>query len=615
MSKYRLGRKAARAAVTAAAVIFMTAQLSGCKEETGQNYQQTDNEETQQEENPQNPSRPQEENESMPGGSGRQRDRSAQEPEGSGMAGDYALEDLDDQWSEEKSTIITLEGSGGKINGNGAALEEGIIRITAAGTYVLRGSFEGQIVVDAGKEDVVRMVLDGVTLSNDTSSCIYGLQSSKIILILAEGTENTVSDGKEYVFEEEEQDEPDAAVFSKDDLTIVGAGTLQVNGNYSNGIRSKDDLKVISGKLVINAVKDGLKGKDSVTIKDGTIEIVSDEDGIKSNEDSDPEKGYVIIDGGTIDIQVGDDGIHAETWLTINGGIINIRESNEGIEGLKVDINGGDIRVKSTDDGINAAGGSSDQEADKRSGMEVNEEAYIRIAAGIVQVDAGGDGLDSNGNIFVKGGTLFVSGPEGSGDAALDYNGGAMVSGGTVAMASSAGMMETFSESSSQPMFMVYYESAQEAGSSVVLTDLAGNTVLEYAPEKAFSCILLSAPQLEDGGTYKLTTGTESQEIVASGILTVVGERPAGRGMGHGGFGGGRPENGGMPGREAGGPEDGSSREMPGDGKGGNGRGRFGAEENGAERKDPGRRGDGAGREMPEPQAAEEPTEAGETVQ
>ncbi len=460
-----------------------------------------------------------------------------QAPEGDGKHGEYDEEDLNAGWKEEEAVILSCNGREADIQGEGASLKDGVIQIEKAGTYVLRGSFEGQIAVDAGREDIVRLVLDGVQLSNSSSSPIYGIQSGKIILVLAEGSENTVTDGTEYVFPSAEEDEPDAAIFSKDDLTINGSGTLTVIGNYSNGIRSKDDLKVISGNIRITAVKDALKGKDSVTVKDGSIRIDSGEDGIKSNNDSDSEKGYVVIEGGKIDIRCGDDGIHAETWLTIMDGSIQIRESNEGLEGLKVDINGGEIQVTSSDDGINAAGGDSDGEEENRGlgKMQVNEDAYVRITGGKVRVNAMADGIDSNGHLFMEGGEVYISGPVSDGDGALDYNGTALISGGIFVAGSSAGIMQTFSQSSSQPMVMAYYSEAKEGRAE--LLDESGSLLVEYEPEKAFYCLLVSTPGLQEGEQLQLKAGNEIQELTVQGILTQVGERPAGRGFGHGGKG------------------------------------------------------------------------------
>lgn len=459
---------------------------------------------------------------------------------GQGTSGEYGKtatydeNDLDASWDESQAAVITCDGINVQITGEGVTEAEGVITIKSAGTYVLRGSYEGQLLVDAEKDDVVRIVMDGFRIYCENTSPVYGLQSEKIVLILAEGTENFVSDGAEYVFLSADEDEPDAAVFSKDDLTINGAGTLTVNGNYSNGIRSKDDLKLISGILEITAAKDGIKGKDSVTVKDGQIQITSAEDGIKSNNDTDPEKGYVIIEGGVIQIQAGDDGIHGETWLTIYDGDIDIQESVEGLEGLKIDILGGSIHIKSSDDGINGAGGSLDSQDSQRAKMEVNEDIYVRIAGGTVYVNAMADGIDSNGNLYMEGGAVYISGPVSGGDGALDYNGEAYVNGGVFAAAGSAGMMQTFSQDSGQNMVIAYFGESQEAGTQVVLRDEDGKELLSYEPDKAYECILISVQELEQGKTYTLAAGSGTQEIAVDRVVNVAGEQPAGRGMGGG---------------------------------------------------------------------------------
>lgn len=491
----------------------------------------------------------------------------------------YEEEDLDAGWSEEESVVITCDGTevvmedGGVEETGNAAAESGIIRITAAGTYILRGTYNGQIQVDAGKDDLVRLVMDGFNISNESTSPIYGKQSGKIVLILADGTENTVTDGTGYVFESADEDEPDAAIFSKDDLTINGQGTLTVEGNYSNAIRTKDNLKVISGTFNITAVKDGLKGKDSVSIKDGIMQIKTGQDGIKSSNEKDSEQGYVVIEGGTITIQAGDDGIHAETWLTISGGNIDIRESYEGLEGLKVDINGGTIKIKSTDDGINAAGGDGgtgqaraesgqaraesgqdqaepgqeqtgrqradmgkalDKMGDEHKKMQNNPEAYVRITGGTIEVDAMADGIDSNGNLYVEGGTIYINGPVSDGDGALDYNGTAVINNGIFVAAGSSGMMQGFSEESGQDVLIAYYSERQEAGTSVILTDESGRELLNFTPEKEFSCILISMPDLEQGKTYRLSTADASEEVVLDGVVTQLGERTGGHDRGRG---------------------------------------------------------------------------------
>lgn len=131
------------------------------------------------------------------------------------------------------------------------------------------------------------------------------MTSKKLVISLADNTENTITDGERYVYEDELLDEPNSAIFSKDDLVLMGNGKLTVNGNYNHGIVSKDKLKIQSGDIFINSKNDGIKGKDCINITEGNISIKSDGDGMQSNNSTDESKGYVLIEGGNIDITSG----------------------------------------------------------------------------------------------------------------------------------------------------------------------------------------------------------------------------------------------------------------------------------------------------------------------
>lgn len=254
----------------------------------------------------------------------------------------------------DSAVYVTLSGSQAETTGE-LEVGDGYIKIENGGDYVLSGDYSGQIIVES--EENVHLILSGVTIYNAMAP-IYVKSAKNVCITLATGTVNTISDSSEYTYEDGE-DEPAAAVYSKDDLTINGDGELIVNANYDKGIHSKDDLKIISGKITVNSVGDAIKGKDCLLIKDGEITITTGVDGLKSNNDSNEEKGYVIIEGGKINISAGDDAVHAESWLIVYGGEINITECCEGLEGKKVEIYGGDINIVSSDDSINAAFGSS----------------------------------------------------------------------------------------------------------------------------------------------------------------------------------------------------------------------------------------------------------------
>ena len=254
----------------------------------------------------------------------------------------------------DSAVYVTFSGSQAETTGE-LEVGDGYIKIENGGDYVLRGDYSGQIVVES--EENVHLILSGITVYNPMSP-IYVKSAKNVCITLVTGTVNTISDNSEYTYEDGEN-EPAAAVYSKADLTINGDGELIVNANYDKGIHSKDDLKIISGKIEVNSVGDAIKGKDCLLIKDGEITITTGVDGLKSNNDSNEEKGYVIIEGGKINISVGDDAVHAESSLIVYGGEINITECCEGLEGKKVEIYGGDINIVSSDDSINAASGSS----------------------------------------------------------------------------------------------------------------------------------------------------------------------------------------------------------------------------------------------------------------
>lgn len=171
--------------------------------------------------------------------------------------------------------------------------------------------------------------MNGVSIACSDSAALYAKQAGKTILTLSDGTENTFTDGEAYTYASAAEDEPDAAVFCKDDLTINGGGTLIVNGRYRNGIASKDNLVVTGGDIRITAAHDALRGRDSLAVSSGTFTIDAGADGVKSNNDEDTEKGWISLDGGVFAITAGNDGIQAETVLQINGGDYTIHTAAE----------------------------------------------------------------------------------------------------------------------------------------------------------------------------------------------------------------------------------------------------------------------------------------------
>ena len=140
------------------------------------------------------------------------------------------------------------------------------------------------------------------------------------------------------------------------------------------------------------------------------------------------------------------------------------------------------------------------------------DEMWMEINGGYIHVLAGGDGIDSNGDITVNGGEVYIDGPSDNGNSAIDYGdrSACYINGGTVVAIGSSGMAEDISDDSDQQVMLVKLDSQKEAG-EVTLTDSDGNEIITYTALKAYDCVIISAKDLEAGQTYTLTTsGTQT---------------------------------------------------------------------------------------------------------
>ena len=455
-------------------------------------------------------------------------------------------------YSEAESTTITLNNDASVSSGNGVTVKNNTVTISSEGTYILSGSLSnGQIVVDAADDAKIQIVLNGVDISNESTSAIYVKNADKVFLTTASNTENTVSVTGEYVAIDDNN--IDAVIFAKSDLTLNGAGTLTISSKYGHGVVSKDDLAVTSGTYAITAASNGLSGKNSVRIADGTFAITAGKDGIHSENTDDTTIGFVYIEGGTINIIAEKQGIQGTTDVSILGGTIDITKSYEGIEGLTINISGGDVSLVASDDGLNAAGGNDGSGGTPQASMSAVDGCLINISGGKLTVDAKGDGIDSNGGLTISGGVITVSGPTENMDGTIDYNGTATITGGTLLGAGSSGMVQGFSDSSTQGSILYVLTSSQQAGTAVTLKDASGKVIAQLTPAKQFQSVNLSVPELASGATYTLTVGSTDYTIAmtATTFSNSTGAMGGGQGGGQkpqGGIGGayGVPPQGGM---------------------------------------------------------------------
>ena len=466
----------------------------------------------------------------------------------------YSAKDL--TW--DSSSEVTIDLSNPTAT-DGVTVSDGVITITKAGNYKLTGTYEGQIKVEAADSDMVRLILNNATITNSTGAAINVVEADEVVIYTASGTTNTVSDGSSY--SDTASGSPDAAIYSKSDLTLAGEGTLKVEGKYEEGIHTSDGLVIASGTLEVNAANTGIKGKDYVDILDGTITVTATKDGIKATNDTDGNRGWVRLSGGTVNISAGDDGFKAERVLEISGGTLNITQANEGIEAQYINILDGTVNVTSSDDGINAsysttststesASTSTMQTAQRNQAAQGNTgqgnaaqggqppagggagggmgggtfevvDATINISGGTVTVNAKGDGIDSNGTANLSGGTVIVDGPFTGGNTSLDTNGDLLLNGATVTAANSGDMFEAPSTNSTSGYLKISNVSNLSAGTTVQVTDSSGNVVANYkVTNSSTALIVVSSSKITKGESYTVYTTTDSVDVSSTTLAS-----------------------------------------------------------------------------------------------
>lgn len=560
----------------------------------------------------------------------------------------FTERDLAGTYEESGAVYVTLSGDGITGETDGVVINGQTVTITAEGTYIFSGTLsEGQIVVDADNAKV-QIVFDNVDITCASSAAVYVKSAEKVFVTLAEGAQNTLRNTDEYVAIDDNN--IDAVIFAKSDLTLNGTGSLTIVSAEGHGIVSKDDLKITGGTYDITAAGHALSGKDSVRIADGTFILTAEKDGIHAENADDEEKGYIYIadgdftitsdgdgmdasnivqiedgtfditagggaanslkthesdmpgggmsqnierpdgesmpqmgekpDGenmpqdtttdesgtstkgikagggmylnggtyqidsaddsihsnanitiadGTYTLATGDDGVRADEALTVNGGTITVTESYEGLEGLTVTINEGTIDITARDDGINTAGGTDQSgfgtfgdhfkgmdSADDETEETTDKEMWMELNGGYIHILAGGDGVDSNGDLTINGGEIYIDGPSDNGNSAIDYGdrSSAYVNGGMLVAIGSSGMAEGMSDSSKQEVLMVKLGEQMEAG-DVELTDNEGNVIVSYTALKSYDCVIISTAEVESGATYTLTTSGTMTEVTA----------------------------------------------------------------------------------------------------
>lgn len=332
--------------------------------------------------------------------------------------------DLEIGYDEQTSVQITLTGDGASCDSDAVQISGSTVTITDEGTYVLSGTLEnGMIIVSAQDTDKVQLVLNGVEITSETSAAVCVLEADKVFVTTVAGTDNVLANGGEYVAIDENN--IDAVIFSKSDLTLNGAGTLTIDAAAGHGVVSKDDLVLASGTYAITAAGHGLSGKDSVRIANGTYTIVSGKDGIHAENTDDTSLGYLYVLGGTFDVTAGGDGLSASSYLQVDGGSFTIT-TGEGSASVTMTTDAVGLGQQ-----VGAQGTTSTTDEDSTSQKGIKADGAITIAGGTFVTGTADDSIHAGGDILVSSGEFELS----SGDDAVHSDAAVTIQDGTFVIA------------------------------------------------------------------------------------------------------------------------------------------------------------------------------------
>lgn len=317
-------------------------------------------------------------------------------------------------WDTSDAIDVSLNGNSADADSNSVTVTGSVVTITTAGTFRLSGTLDdGMIIVDTQEEEPVTLVLAGVDITNSTGPAIAILNATEVQIGLSSGTANLLTDGSSYSAIDQENN-LNAALFSKVDMVIGGGGSLTVEGNFNDGIASTDSLVIASGSITVDAVDDGIRGKDYLVVEEGVVDVSAGGDGLKSDNEEDTDLGFIAIFGGTFTVDVSGDAIAAQTTLLISGGSFDLTTSGAGditsAKGIKgnggVLIDGGTFVVSAVDDAVHSNG-------------------TITIDGGDLQLATGDDGIHADEALTINAGTILISQSyEGLESKVITVNGG-----------------------------------------------------------------------------------------------------------------------------------------------------------------------------------------------
>lgn len=234
----------------------------------------------------------------------------------------FTERDLDSTYDETDAVRITLQEDVASCDSDSVKIEDSLITLTEKGTYIISGTLnDGSIIVDASDSAKLQLVLDGADITSTDSATVLVKQADKVFVTLAEGSENCLANGGEFA---ESDEGTDAAVFSREDITFNGNGSLEIISPAGHGIVAKDDFVIASGKYNIECASHGINANDSIRIREADMSIKAGKDALHAENGDDEKLGFVYIADGNYELIAEGDGISASADMEIIGGSFSI---------------------------------------------------------------------------------------------------------------------------------------------------------------------------------------------------------------------------------------------------------------------------------------------------
>ena len=353
-------------------------------------------------------------------------------------------------------------------------------------------------------DDKITIVFDNVTIDTNTDNAICVKDNLLANFIIEKGSKNNISLLKNKPANA--NNNKSSVIFSDNDMVFGGEGSLSLKSEFESLIECKNNLSFVSGNYILNTKGDAHRIKNQLLVKNGNFFIESGDDAIKITSE---KNGKFYMEDGSIKIKSNDKGINSDNEVHIVSGEFNIDSKGECIGGRQVSVYGGKLNLKTDDDAINATDANQNKKSNQTG-------VFIRIAGGDIYIDANMDGIDSNGDLYLEGGKLFINGADNDNERIIDYNGNIILdnaNGFEMIGVGPSSKMQNLGENPKQNYVIVYFANIMPANDDIVVKDKDGNVLLSHKTNKNYKAIMLTSKTLKENIKYILVAGKKEIDI------------------------------------------------------------------------------------------------------